>query len=493
MAKILIIDDSIIDHDLIRLSFGRHDYGDLIFVSTGNGGLEVVKREVVSAIFVNQYLPDMDGFRFLRRLKTLGIDLPVIMLIHEPDKKIISRAFKEGAVDTLLRRLRYFDYMPYVYERAMAKFELEKERRDLEMLIKRSQRQWMAIFDSITDFIFMTDSEHRIVRTNMAMAQAFGRHPKEMIGRMCYDLFGMDKSRLICKFPDLPRTEEITIRDRSYLISVFPLEFDNQHLFVHVMKDLTEMKRLKEQLYHADKLASLGLLVSGVAHEINNPLTGILAYAELLNMRVKDGEIKEELEKIIKAAERCKEIVENLLTFSRQKAPSRSLESINDVIDKAIELRIYWLRKSNIEVIRNYGEGIPTLYIDSQQIQHVILNLILNAEHAILESNRERGRIEFISSFDSKEGKVIVKVKDNGNGIPDEIINRIFDPFFTTKPVGVGTGLGLSISHGIVAEHGGNIRVESSSREGTCFTIELPVRSINEKEAVLTEGEVKKQ
>jgi len=123
----------------------------------------------------------------------------------------------------------------------------------------------------------------------------------------------------------------------------------------------------------------------------------------------------------------------------------------------------------------------------------VILNLILNAEHAILESNRERGRIEFISSFDSKEGKVIVKVKDNGNGIPDEIINRIFDPFFTTKPVGVGTGLGLSISHGIVAEHGGNIRVESSSREGTCFTIELPVRSINEKEAVLTEGEVKKQ
>ncbi|MFN3480712.1 MAG: histidine kinase dimerization/phospho-acceptor domain-containing protein, partial [Thermodesulfovibrionales bacterium] len=429
MAKILIIDDSIIDHDLIRLSFSRHGSGyDVTFVSTGTAGLEIVKREAFSAVFVSQYLPDMDGFKFLRRFKKLGIDLPVIMLTHDSNRKIVMRALKEGVIDTLTKSIRYFDYMPFVYERAVARFELETERYNLEGLIKRSQQQWMAIFDSITDYIFMTDSEHRIVKTNIAMAEVFKKHPRDIIGTKCYELFGIDESRLICKFPELPRTEEITIRDQIYLVSVFPLEYDGQQLYVHVMKDITEMKRLKEQLYHSDKLASLGLLVSGVAHEINNPLTGILAYAELLNMRVKDEDVRKDLEKILHSAERCKRIVENLLTFSRQRAPSRSLESINEIIDKAIELRAYWLRTGNIEIVRDYGQDIPTLYIDSQQIQQVILNLILNAEHAIVESKRERGMIKFSTSFDSRKQRVIARITDNGTGIPQDIIHRIFDP-----------------------------------------------------------------
>lgn len=476
MARILIIDDSIIDHDLIRLSFSRHDPRyDLTFVSTATAGLEALKREVFSAVFVSQYLPDMDAFKFLRRMKKLHIDLPVIMITYDSNRNIVTRALKEGAIDTLTRSIRYFDYMPFVYERAAARFELERERHNLERLIKRSQQQWMAIFDSITDYIFMTDSEHRIVRTNIAMAEAFEKHPRDIIGTKCYELFGIDESRLICKFPELPRTEEITIRNQTYLVSVFPLEYDGQQLYVHVMKDITEMKRLKEQLYHSDKLASLGLLVSGVAHEINNPLTGILAYAELLNMRVSDEDVKKDLEKILHGAERCKKIVENLLTFSRQRAPSRSLESINEIIDKAIDLRAYWLRTSNIEILKEYGQDIPTLYIDSQQIQQVLLNIILNAEHAIVESKKERGMIRFSTSFDSKKQKVIVKITDNGTGIPSNIIQRIFDPFFTTKPVGIGTGLGLSISHGIIHEHGGSIQVESKTGEGTTFIIELPV------------------
>lgn len=335
----------------------------------------------------------------------------------------------------------------------------------------------MAIFDSITDFVFMTDEEHRIVRANITMAKAFGRHPKEIIGIRCYELFGIDDSRLVCKFLELPRTEEITIGDQTHLVSVFPLEYDNQRLFVHIMKDMTEMKRLKEQLYQSDKLASLGLLVSGVAHEINNPLTGILAYAELLNMSVNDEDIKKDLEKIINSAERCKKIVENLLTFSRQKTPSRSLESINDIIDKVIELRSYWLRISNIEIVRDYSQDIPTLYVDSQQIQQVILNLIMNAEHAIVESKKERGLIRFSTTFNNKDQKIVVSITDNGKGIPQDIIHRIFDPFFTTKPVGIGTGLGLSISHGIIKEHGGDIMVQSKIGEGSTFIIELPLHS----------------
>lgn len=478
MVRILIIDDFTIDHDLIRLSFSRYgsDY-ELTFVSTGTDGLNALKSDGFNAVFFSQYLPDMDGFKFLRSLKKLDLLIPAIMLTQDSTPNIVVRALEEGAIDTLTRSIRYFDYIPYVYERAVARFKLEKERKELETIIKNSKRQWMAIFDSITDFVFMTDEEHRIVRANITMAKAFGRHPKEIIGIRCYELFGIDDSRLVCKFPELPRTEEITIGDQTHLVSVFPLEYDNQRLFVHIMKDMTEMKRLKEQLYQSDKLASLGLLVSGVAHEINNPLTGILAYAELLNMSVNDEDIKKDLEKIINSAERCKKIVENLLTFSRQKTPSRSLESINDIIDKAIELRSYWLRTSNIEIVRDYSQDIPTLYVDSQQIQQVILNLIMNAEHAIVESKKERGLIRFSTTFNNKDQKIVVSITDNGKGIPQDIIHRIFDPFFTTKPVGIGTGLGLSISHGIIKEHGGDIMVQSKIGEGTTFIIELPLHS----------------
>lgn len=229
MPRVLIIDDSIIDHDRIRLSFMRHDpVYDLAFASTATAGIEAIRRDGFGAVFVSQYLPDMDGFKFLRRLKKLNIDIPVIMLIRDQGRNIVMKALKEGATDTLMRSIRYFDYMPYVFEKAVARFELERERSEMDALIKSSQRQWMAIFDGITDFVFMTDLEHRIVRTNVAMAKAFERHPRELVGVKCYELFGVDESRLICKLPELPKTEEIAIRDRTYMVSVFPIEYDNQ-------------------------------------------------------------------------------------------------------------------------------------------------------------------------------------------------------------------------------------------------------------------------
>jgi len=244
------------------------------------------------------------------------------------------------------------------------------------------------------------------------------------------------------------------------------------------------MRRLREQLYHSDKLASLGLLVSGVAHEINNPLTGIIAYGEILRMKVNSArgspssippldDMERELRKILESADRCKRIVENLLTFSRQRTPSRSIESINDIIDRAIDLRGYWLRTSNIEVVKDYG-CTQTIFVDSQQIQQVILNILLNAEQAIASTGRGSGRIRFTTMYDTDAQTVTVEIADDGPGIPREIIPKIFDPFFTTKPVGIGTGLGLSIAHGIIAEHGGSIEVESHGGEGATFIIKLP-------------------
>lgn len=343
--------------------------------------------------------------------------------------------------------------------------------------ILQSQKQWMAIFDAITDYIFVLDEEKRLVRVNHAFATALGMHPRELIGRKCSELLGENAPDecTVAKIREegLPYTYERHRGDEYYQISVFPLHERGRFLSIHVMKNVTELKRLKDQLYHSDKLASIGLLVSGVAHEINNPLTGAIAYTELLRMKVKDEEILKELKKILDSAERCKRIVDNLLTFSRQRTPSKSLESINDIIDRAIDLRGYWLRSSNIEVVRDY-DSISTVFVDSQQIQQVILNILLNAEQAIVGTGQRLGRISFSTIYDKEGRKIVIRISDNGPGIPNAILPKIFDPFFTTKPVGVGTGLGLSVSHGIITEHSGTIRAENLPGGGAVFTIELP-------------------
>jgi two-component system NtrC family sensor kinase len=254
------------------------------------------------------------------------------------------------------------------------------------------------------------------------------------------------------------------------------MDYDNNPMTIYVLKNITEISRLKAQLHHADKLASLGLLVSGVAHEINNPLTGVLAYTELLMMELTDKEMKTKSEKILESAGRCKKIVDNLLTFSRQQTSSKSLEFINTIIDRTIDFRSYWLRTNNIEIVKDYGT-IPSIVVDSQQIQQVLLNILLNAEQAITSQDTHRGKITFVTRYDKDSHKVVIRITDNGPGIPPDMLPMIFDPFFTTKPVGSGTGLGLSISHGIIIEHGGSISAESQEGQGTTFVIELPIPS----------------
>ena len=357
--------------------------------------------------------------------------------------------------------------------------ERSEEGLDAEHLrsIIHSQKQWLSIIDAITDYIFVIDEDRRLVKVNNAFAAKFGAHPRDIVGRQCDDLLGPDSSN-DCTFKEVlrdekTRTYEQTVGDDVFQISIFPLREDDRQLAIHVMKNITEVKRLKDQLYHADKLASIGLLVSGVAHEINNPLTGTIAYTELLSMKVTDETVKQELRKILDSAERCKKIVDNLLTFSRQRSPSKSLESINDIIDRAIDLRNYWLRSNNIEVIRDYDRA-TTVLVDSQQIQQVVLNILLNAEQAITGAGIKHGRITFTTRLEKDRRMVIIAVLNNGPAIPQRILQKIFDPFFTTKPVGVGTGLGLSISHGIITEHGGTIRVENREGEGVQFTLELP-------------------
>ncbi|VAX27384.1 hypothetical protein MNBD_NITROSPIRAE02-30 [hydrothermal vent metagenome] len=344
-------------------------------------------------------------------------------------------------------------------------------------LISKSQKLWQETFDAISDYVFVVDDDFRIIKCNIAFAESCGLHPRKIIGRSCFELQGKLSPKFCIEALYKNKkayTEEITCDGKVFLVSGFHVTLPNgKNATVHILKDITEMRRLKEQLYHADKLTSLGLLVSGVAHELNNPLTGILGYSELLTMKTEDEGLKKELGKIYSAAERCKKIVENLLTFSRQSPPERSYIRINELIDSAIELRSYWLRSNGFQIVRDYHD-LPIVSIDPQQIQQVIMNILVNAEYAVLNSGKDEKLISLHTHYDRKRGMIVIEISDNGMGISEETLTRIFDPFFTTKPVNKGSGLGLSISHGIVKEHNGNIYAEGSLGGGSTFIIELP-------------------
>jgi signal transduction histidine kinase len=479
VQKVLMINDNSADYGRIIKAFRQFGNGvDLQFASSAGAGLAVIEKEDIKAVFVNEFLPDTDGFNFLRKLKELDIDLPVIMALSPRGEKAIGKALRQGASDCVMMDQRFFNMLPFVLDRAVAKFEIDRERRDAEELIRGSQQIWMSIIDGIKDFIFIVDDQLKIFRANRSLSEAFAKHPRDIIGKDLRELFGSNSSCLLqgdYKGKGLPRMEERTIGDETYLTGSFPLMYNRKQLTICVMKNISEMKRLKEQLYHSSKLASLGLLISGVAHEINNPLTGIITYAELLKMKAGDGEIRKGAIKISEGAERCKKVIENLLTFSRQNIPSKSLESVNDIVDKAVELRRYWLSRHNINVFTEYGEA-PRTFVDFQQLQQVIFNIILNAEQEIVGSGIQNGRIRISTKYDRYKGTITIRISDNGHGIPGDILSKIFDPFFSTKPVGTGTGLGLSISHGIIAEHGGTIRAESPEGKGATFIIEIPCR-----------------
>ncbi len=237
-------------------------------------------------------------------------------------------------------------------------------------------------------------------------------------------------------------------------------------------KTVETLKNTQGQLIQSEKLSAVGQFVAGVAHELNNPLTAVIGFSDLLAQTATDPKIRPHLDLIAKSAHRCHKIVHSLLSFARQHPPERKLVRVHETIDEVLEIMAYDFRTSNVKIVREFQENLPVITADPHQLQQVFVNILSNARQAI-QPFRPDGQI--IIRTRASGPLISIEFIDNGPGIRPEHLSRIFDPFFTTKAVGKGTGLGMSLTYGIIHEHGGTITVQSELGQGATFRIELPV------------------
>ncbi|MBN2240411.1 MAG: PAS domain S-box protein [Dehalococcoidales bacterium] len=328
----------------------------------------------------------------------------------------------------------------------------------------------------LRDGILVFDSQHCLIEINPIAEKLLGMG-KEIIGKMADKVSATLPLTDILNKPDFSMTEvslAVSGEDKIYEIENVPMtDKENEKIGnLVILHDVTERKEMQEQLIAQDRLASIGELTSGVAHEINNPLAVIKGFTELLLKRDFPDDVKADINIINGEVDRAAKIVTNLLAFSRKQPEEKTPVDVNYVIEKTLELRSYEQTSNNIHTILELNPELPMVMGSELQLRQVFLNIIINAEYFMKEAHN-KGILKISTE---KAGNFIrIIFEDDGPGIPPENIKRIFNPFFTTKEVGKGTGLGLSICHGIVTEHQGNIWVESTRNSGARFIIILPV------------------
>jgi two-component system NtrC family sensor kinase len=359
--------------------------------------------------------------------------------------------------------------------------DITADRRAQETLA-RSEARYRNLFESASDAIVTLDANGRFTTVNQAAEVISGYRREELVDTWFAPMLPDDElSKALSNFQRALSGETGLFETRffrkdgeiRYIAVTYSTPQKDEEVLC-LIRDVTDQKMLQEQLIQSEKMSAIGQLVSGVAHELNNPLAGISAFAQLLlTERRLSSELRSAAETIYGEARRASRIVNNLLTFARQHKSEKGPTSIIQVLDDTLELRSYELRVRGIEITRDYDEAVPDTMADAHQLQQVFLNLLTNAEQAM---ERAEGRGHRLTVRTRRAGKVIrVEVEDTGPGIPPALLERIFNPFFTTKPTGSGTGLGLSISLGIVREHEGRIWAENPQGGGARFVIELPI------------------
>ncbi|MBN1114650.1 MAG: response regulator, partial [Oligoflexia bacterium] len=345
--------------------------------------------------------------------------------------------------------------------------------------IQRGLKQWEETFNAIMDPLFILSLDYKIVRVNNAIEKLTGEKASQMIGRRCYEVFkkrdAVCDNCLVARVLASRQPESVEnvpcFEEKNIIASAFPIFDKDENLssVIQYNNDRSAEFKLYKQLIQSEKLAAIGLLAANIAHEINNPLGGILAYAQILKREISDdASFVSDLEEIESACQRCKSIISNLLDFSRDTSgESKRKIQLTRLIDSTLPLLNVCLKGHNLVIdVKDHNLWV---YGNLGQLQQVLFNLITNAAHATPKGGEIRVKV-----YRDQLDNVIIEVSDKGSGIPENVLPMVFEPFFTTKEKGSGTGLGLFVSHGIITEHGGFIDLRSKVGEGTNFIISLP-------------------
>jgi len=365
--------------------------------------------------------------------------------------------------------------------------------------ITKEKREWEKTFDAITDMVWIEDKNQRVIRANRTLLTKTAFSSEEIKGQCCLEVLekvGINALKCLCS--DTVFTKRTSFKElkgaggRIFHFWAYPLidEDGNLYAIVHYLKDVTSQKLLEQHLIRSDKLASLGTLTAGIAHEINNPLGIIAGYSEALLDRAKDGSLlavsefedfPEYLQTIHNEIFRCKEILQSLLEFARPQGTTFRELDINEIIKEVILLVNHKAARLKHHLELELKRDLPKIYGNPGSLRQLFINIIINSIYFTPEGgsifiSTEKDNDANEKRFAANSGRIRVSIRDTGKGVSAQSLAKIFDPFFTTKPIGEGTGLGLSISHKIVEEHGGSIDVESKEGRGTTFIIKLAAK-----------------
>lgn len=355
--------------------------------------------------------------------------------------------------------------------------------------VTRAKSEWETTFNAVTEPIVLIDRSFNILRSNNRFPIDRDLNEEDEKSQKCYKkIWGRDKKCDECMMDETIRTEKPAYKrvqtdsGRIFDIFYYPV-FNEQNQIagiIHHVKDVTEKTKMEVQLMQSAKLAAIGEMAAGVAHELNNPMTVIIGTAQLMQREMKEGSPESEfLNDIISCGLRCKKIVQNLLTFSRQDEYPLAPTDLNEELERVLSLISYQINKNEIKIVQNLSPELPRINANGHQIQQVLINLLLNARDALEGLDREK-IIEISTSVREDDcGKkwLVATVRDNGIGIEQDNLPKIFNPFYTSKNSSKGTGLGLSVSLGIAEAHDGTIEVESVPGEGSSFSLVLPVEA----------------
>ncbi len=527
--KILVIDDEQGIRDFLTYELASEGY---VIVTANNGeeGVEKIKNEKFNLVISDIKMPKMDGMQALEMIKKIDPGIEVIMATGFGTVETAVASMKKGAYDFIQKPFN-LEEIKSLIEKALEKAELKslvalyetsraifasvKLSDLLPVLVKLSAQLLKA--DDVSIMLMGEDKKLYIAASQglddqikkgvrlslgdrVAGKVAEWQEPLIIVGSLAQDQRFADiesreairssviaplvaKSGILGVLCAARTTNEIPfngfdLHNAQIFLSQITQAIENARLYRELEDKMealesayAEMSRMKEDLVQAEKLAAIGELASGVAHELNNPLTSIIGLTDLLLMNDNKEEDIQDFTTIKEQAHRCRKIILNLLQFARKQNFNMEYAQVKGVLEKTLELLHYELKTSGIELALELGTSLPLTKIDSSRIQQVFLNIISNAKDSLAHSPRPKLTIK----TENVDGKIKVYFIDNGCGMPADVVNKIFDPFFTTKEVGKGTGLGLSVSYGIVHDHGGAITVQSKEGEGAAFCVELPV------------------